>query len=459
MAMPTPPAKQPAPQDPTLPVHALRPSEVARFLASADQATAMFLRGQAFEGQAQTVVLLPGKDGLAGAVIGLGADSSPAAFGALASRLPAQARWALLPGTYDPGIARIGIALGAYRFGPFRSAQHKLASIAVDHAPQRAEIVAAAICMARDLINTPANHLGPTELADAGAALAAAHGAIVRRVAGAELEAGYPALFAVGAGSDRPPEMLHFTWGGDDPSRPLVSLCGKGVCFDTGGYDLKPSGAMLRMKKDMGGAAIALGVAQATMALGLPVRLDVRIGCVENSVSGHAMRPQDILRTRAGLNVEVGNTDAEGRLVLADLLAAAAASHPDWLIDFATLTGAARVALGPDLPALFSNDDSLAAALLKSGTDTHDPLWRLPLWDGYDSWLDSPAADLNSVASKPFAGAIVAALFLRRFVPSGTAWAHIDAYAWNDSARPARPEGGEAQALQAVLGAIERLVR
>lgn len=239
---------------------------------------------------------------------------------------------------------------------------------------------------------------------------------------------------------------------------PLVSLCGKGVVFDTGGLDLKPSAGMLRMKKDMGGAAILLGLARLVMASDLPLRLELRLGCVENSVSGRAMRPMDVLRTRKGLSVEVGNTDAEGRLVLCDLLAEACEEAPDWLIDAATLTGAARVAVGPDLPALFSNDDAMAEALLHAGARCQDPMWRLPLWGGYDGWLSSQVADLGNVSSKPFAGAITAALFLQRFVPQGIRWAHLDTYAWNDSGRPGRPEGGEAQALRAAFGAISKFV-
>ena len=441
---------------PRLPIRALRPDAVEPFLATADTPTAASVRMQGFTGQASAVVLLHGPNGCSGALLGLGDRPTQATFGDLHTKLPPGAEWSLLPGDYDPGQAWLGIALGTYRFERFRRPRPPLPRISVDHAPDRARHLASAICFARDLINTPANHLGPSDLADAGTTLAERYGAAVRRIRGAELEDGYPAVHAVGAGSERPPEVLQFNWGSDS-SHPLISLCGKGVCFDSGGYDLKPSAAMLRMKKDMGGAAIALGVAQAVMALNLPVRLDVRIGCVENSVSGHAMRPLDIIRTRAGLNVEVGNTDAEGRLVLADLLADAADAKPHWLIDFATLTGAARVALGPDLPALFSNDDVLANGLLAAGTAADDPLWRLPLWQDYESWLDSPTADLNSVASKPFAGAIIAALFLRRFVPSGTPWAHIDTYAWNDSTRAGKPEGGEAQALHATFGAIEAL--
>ena len=263
-------------------------------------------------------------------------------------------------------------------------------------------------------------------------------------------------MAAVGRGSARAPRVVTLRWAGSAAAAdaPLVALCGKGVCFDTGGYDLKPSAGMLRMKKDMGGAATVLGLARRIMGADLPLRLVVRIGCVENSVSGTAMRPSDVLATRAGISVEVGNTDAEGRLVLCDLLAEAAAERPALLLDCATLTGAALVALGPDVPALFCNDDGWAAALASAAAARFDPLWRLPLWDGYDAWLESKVADVNNVSSKPFAGAVTAALFLRRFVPAGIAWAHIDLYAWNDQARPGRPEGGEAQALRAAFAAI-----
>lgn len=440
--------------DAGLPIHPLRPGEVEAFFSRCDAATANHLRAHRFEGNAQTLILLPGIAGPTGAVLGLGDDRSLGAFGNLPHKLPPSYVWRLMPGDYESEQAQLGITLGSYRFNRFKPCSSPLPSIVVARAPVRTSHAAAAICFARDLINTPANFLGPRELADAGTEMAQRFHAKIECVSGAALEQGYPALAAVGAGSSRPPHLLHFTWG-DDPRHKLISLCGKGVCFDSGGYDIKPSAGMLRMKKDMGGAAIALGLAQAIMALELPVRLDVRIGCVENSISGSAMRPLDVLRTRAGLMVEVGNTDAEGRLVLADLLTDAATSNPDWLIDFATLTGAARVALGPDIPALFSNSDELAAALLQAGIAAQDPLWRMPLWEDYVSWLDSGIADLNTVAAKPFAGAIIAALFLQRFVPKTIPWAHFDVYAWNDSHRPGRPEGGEAQALRAVLAAVE----
>ncbi|MCW8308336.1 leucyl aminopeptidase family protein [Acidiphilium sp. PA] len=443
---------EPAP----FPIYPLRPSEVQYFLKTCDAPIAAFITAQGFAGLERKIVLIPGNDGIAGALLGIGDDQTHLPFGILSSALPPNTHWTLLPGSYDAEQAALAIMRGAYQYERFKPRAQAPARIVVPHATSRSVVLAKAIYDARDLINTPANLLGPAELADAGAELALRFSAKTERITGRALDDGYPALAAVGAGSARHPQMLRFQWG-DDPALPLISLCGKGVCFDTGGYDIKPSSAMLRMKKDMGGAAIALGVAQAVMALNLPVRLDVRIGCVENSVSGHAMRPLDVLKTRAGLMVEVGNTDAEGRLVLADLLTDAVSAKPDWLIDFATLTGAARVALGPDIPALFSNCDHLANALLASGRATHDPLWRLPLWVGYDSWLDSTIADCNTVGSKPMAGAIVAALFLNRFVPKNVSWAHIDTYAWNDVSRPGQPEGGEAQSLLATVSAIECL--
>jgi leucyl aminopeptidase len=308
---------------------------------------------------------------------------------------------------------------------------------------------AAAIRRGRDLINTPANLLGPAELADAVRELGAAHGAQVEVIEGAALAEGFPAVQAVGGGAARAPRVAILRWEGKADG-PLVALCGKGVCFDTGGLDLKPSAAMLRMKKDMGGAAAVMAAAEMLMAARAPVRLLLLVGAVENAVSATAFRPLDVIRTRKGLTVEIGNTDAEGRLVLADLLTFAAESKPDLLLDCATLTGAARVALGPDLPALFSDDDALADTLIKAGLERNDPLWRLPLQKSYVSWLDSPVADLNNISSKPMAGAVVAALFLRHFVPAGIRWAHIDLYAWNDTSRPGRPEGGEIQAARAI---------
>jgi leucyl aminopeptidase len=443
----------------SLPLFAVRPAGLEALLEKLGPAHAAFLRAQNFSAAQHTLVLLPGPDGIASAVLGLGADTSPYAFGELSGKLPAGTSWRLEPGDFDAEEAGLGFLLGSYGYHRLKQPKRMPAALAPAAVTPRVAEIAAAVNFVRDLINTPPNLLGPSELAAAVLTLGTEFSATCDSITGAALRERFPALYAVGAGSDRPPAAVVLDWAGSGAgdAAPVVSLCGKGVCFDTGGYDLKPSAAMLKMKKDMGGAAILLGVARLVMAFDLPIRLKLRVGCVENSVSGHAMRPSDVLTTRAGLNVEVGNTDAEGRLVLCDLLAEAATESPHWLIDAATLTGAARVALGPDLPALFCNDETLAAAILRAGEKHHDPLWRLPLFPGYDSWLDSKTADLNTVSAKPFAGAIIAALFLSRFVPATQAWAHIDVYAWNDQTRPGRPEGGEAQSLRAIFAAIESL--
>ena len=442
--------------EPGLTLTAVRPDALDAVLARLAPETTGFVRAAGFGASAQELLLLPGPEGLSGALLGLGDERGHAAFGSVANRLPENTAWRLADGDYDPEAALLGYCLGAYRYAAFKPAKRRPARIVCPEDAASALIAARAIFMARDLVNAPANVLGPAELADVTVQLGERHGATVSRIEGETLQREYPAIAVVGQGSARPPVMASFAWisGRAGPDAPLVSLCGKGVCFDTGGYDLKPSAGMLRMKKDMGGAAAALGLARMIMEHDLPVRLAVRIGCVENSVSGTAMRPLDVIATRRGLTVEIGNTDAEGRLVLCDLLAAAADEGPAVLLDFSTLTGAARVALGPDLPALFSNDDRLADELTRAGNEVGDPLWRLPLWPGYESWLDSKIAALSNVSAKPFAGAITAALFLRRFVPPDTAWAHVDLYAWNDQTSPARPEGGEAQAMRAAFAAI-----
>lgn len=435
-----------------LPLYGVRPAALEALLASLPGAAAQASL-ISFKAEAGQLLRLP-----AAAVLGLGTDPELHGFGAAATALPEGSVWHLAGEDYNRAEAALGFLLGAYSYDRFKASPRAVAQLAASDVDARTHAIATGIVLARDLINTPANYLGPAELAQAALDLAAQQGAQAERVSGAALSARYPALAAVGAGSARPPEAVLLTWQGSraGADAPLISLCGKGVCFDTGGYDLKPSSAMLRMKKDMGGAAILLGLASAVISLNLPVKLQLRIGCVENSISGHAMRPSDILQTRSGLTVEVGNTDAEGRLVLCDLLAEASAQAPDWLIDAATLTGAARAALGPDLPALFCTDNAMAEMLLHAGEAAHDPLWRLPLYEGYASWLDSNVADMNNVSSKSFAGAIIAALFLKRFVSKDVNWAHIDTYAWNDAARPGRPEGGEAQTLRAMLGALER---
>ncbi len=438
------------------PLHTVRPDALAAFLGGLSSAQSAWLTATGFAAKAGELQLLPGPEGLCGAVLGLGEDRSPHAFGALPAQLPEASVWRLASGDHDTDSAVLGFCLGYYRYSGVRPAERRFAKLVAPPDLAAVRSIAAASWMVRDLINTPPNLLGPVELAEIARALGKAHGAEVEIVADAALDEAYPTVAAVGRGSARPPRVVTIRWRGGkaDDSSPIVSLCGKGVCFDTGGYDLKPSAGMLKMKKDMGGAAVALGVTRLAMEADLPIRLVTRIGCVENSVSGTAMRPSDVIRTRSGLTVEIGNTDAEGRLVLCDLLTDAAAEQPSVLFDFATLTGAARVALGPDLPAIFCDDDVWADAISRSGLAVFDPVWRLPLWPGYDEWLKSPVADLNNISSKPFAGAIVAALFLKRFVPSGISHAHIDLYAWNDQTRPGRPEGGEAQSMRAVFAAL-----
>ena len=446
-----------------LPIHAVRPAALPQLLARLPSGQTTFLQACGFNAKAGQTMLLPGGDtGLGGAVLGLGELEGPHVFGALPAALPSGTVWQLATGAADPAEAVLGYALGAYRFELLRQPAPACARLVLPEAAGVSEAVSAARAtwLARDLVNMPANLLGPAELARTALDVLQDAGAHVEVIAGAKLTKRYPVLDAVGAGSFRPPAVViaHWVAEGAGQDAPLISLCGKGVCFDTGGYDLKPSAGMLRMKKDMGGAAIALGLARMIIDARLPVRLEVRLGCVENMVSGAAMRPLDVVRTRGNAAVEIGNTDAEGRLVLCDLLAEAAESIPAALLDFATLTGAARVALGPDLPALFSNNDVLADLFSSSGRIVHDPVWRLPLWDGYNSWLDSTAADLNNVSDKAQAGAIVAALFLQRFVPPGVRWAHFDVYAWNDVARPGRPAGGEAQSMRAAFHGLKQLV-
>lgn len=439
------------------PLHAVRPAGLAAFLDGLPPAQSRFLRQLNITGAAQELLFLPGEHGVAGAVLGIGEDTSPLAFGDLAFRLPEATSWQLQAGQYDMATAVLGFCLGAYRYRRFKAAKRQAARLVVASKDQQlSRTAASATWMVRDLINTPANLLGPRELADFTEALGKRYGADTKVISGGTLGEAYPAVAAVGCGSARLPQVAIFRWSGSSAhaDAPLISLCGKGVCFDTGGYDIKPSSGMLRMKKDMGGAATVLGLARMIMEADLPVRLAVRIGCVENSISGTAMRPSDVIRTRKGVAVEIGNTDAEGRLVLCDLITDACDEYPRLLVDCATLTGAARVALGPDLPALFCNDDEWAAALSRHGREQHDPLWRLPLWTPYDRWLDSPVGNFNNVSSKPYAGAVVAALFLNRFVPQNVAWAHLDLYGWNDQQSPGRPEGGEAYGMRALFAAL-----
>jgi leucyl aminopeptidase len=362
-----------------------------------------------------------------------------------------------VPDGAEPTRLALGWALATYAFARYHAKPASGAALVWPAGADRGRVerLARAAFLARDLTNTPAGDLGPEELAQAAVRVAEEGGACHRVIVGDDLLGeNYPTIHAVGRASTRPPRLVDLVWG--DPAAPKVTLVGKGVCFDTGGLDLKPASGMRLMKKDMGGAAIVLGLAQAIMDARLPVRLRVLLPCVENSVSGNAMRPTDIIRTRKGLTVEIGNTDAEGRLILCDALAEASTETPQLLIDMATLTGAARVALGPELAALFCNDDKLAAALLDAADAEEDPMWRMPLWRPYRKMIDSKIADLNNVSEGPHAGAITAALYLQEFVEPGIPWAHLDVMAWNPQSRPGRPEGAEATALRALYAHISR---
>jgi leucyl aminopeptidase len=412
-----------------------------------------------FTGEGGKVTLVPGADGrLAGVLVGVAEkDAAMWAIAALSDALP-EGSYRLVgapEGSDATGLA-LGWALGTYNFTRYRD--KKKPSGARFVWPTGAdrglvERLAEGVFLGRDLINTPANDLGPAELAVTAQHVAEKAGAKCRIIVGDDLlTENYPTIHAVGRASERAPRLVDIVWG--DPGAQKVTLVGKGVCFDTGGYDLKQPTGMKMMKKDMGGAGIMLGLGQAIMAAGLPVRLRVLLPLVENSVSGNAMRPLDIVKTRKGLTVEIGNTDAEGRLILCDALAEACTERPALLIDAATLTGAARVAVGAELGALFCNDDELAADLIAAGMAADDPLWRMPLWPGYRRLLDSKIADLNNVSDGPHGGAITAALYLQEFVDPGIPWAHLDLMAWNNRNRPGRPEGAEAQALRALYGYI-----
>jgi leucyl aminopeptidase len=445
------------------PLWLLNEAALAPWLAEQPAAVVNWVHANNFQAERQRVLVLPGESGqLGGAVLGLGPlrevdDLNLWHAAGLSERLPGEHY--RLATVLKPAAATqfaLGWLIGSYRITRYRSATQAPRAALV--APHGADIdyvraAAEATALARDLINTPANDLGPAELAQAGFDLAARFGARCRVLVGAELE-GFALIRAVGAGSAREPCLLDLRWGA--ATAPRVTLVGKGVCFDSGGLDLKPSTAMLLMKKDMGGAACALGLAQLLMSQNAPVQLRVLLPCVENSVDGLAYRPGDILRSRKGLTVEIGNTDAEGRLVLADALAEADAEAPELLIDLATLTGAARTALGPELPAAYSPDEALLTSLRAAGEATCDPIWPMPLWAGYDDEFSSRIADIGNVSAGAFAGSIIAALFLKRFVTTTRAWLHLDLYAWNPKERPGRPVGAEAQCVRALYSLIRQ---
>lgn len=436
-----------------IPIHVLGEGEPA----PGGEAASAWAAAHAFSGKAGQLLTLPGADGALSAVLlGRGERFDPAAARGLTARLPA-GDYALAG--LDPGSeqrAALAFALGAYRFDRYRGPGDRPAVRLVlsdDAAREEALRIAAAAALAREMVDTPAADMGPLQIETIAREIAGAHGATITVTEGdALLEANYPAVHAVGraAAPHRAPRLIEIGWNLDRADLPLVALVGKGVVFDTGGLDLKPAAGMRWMKKDMGGAAHALALGRLVMQADLPVRLVVIVAAVENAVSADAFRPGDILSTRAGLTVEVGNTDAEGRLILADALTRAGEHAPDLTLDFATLTGAARIALGPELPPLYIDDDDLAEGLLAAGRAVGDPLWRMPLWPGYRDALSTEIADLkNDPSAWAQAGSVTAALFLQRFAPTTGSWAHMDIFAWNPRARPGWPEGGEFQAARA----------
>jgi leucyl aminopeptidase len=447
--------------DGAVPITALTKPEFPAWLQTAPERERNWLTSIGFSAEGGKHALLPGESGkLAQVLVGLGDGPDDEgrmwALAGLPTALPeASYRLDAVPrGTNATNLA-LGWALATYAFARYSAKPRPAAALLWPEAADRGRVerLAAAVFLARDLANTPAGDLGPEELAGEAVRVAKAADARYRVIVGDELLAeNYPTIHAVGRASTRPPRLVDIVWG--DPAAPRVTLVGKGVCFDSGGLDLKTASGMRLMKKDMAGAAIVLGLAQAIMDAGLPVRLRVLLPCVENAVSGNAMRPLDIVRTRKGLTVEIGNTDAEGRLILCDALAEASTEKPKLLIDMATLTGAARVALGPELAALFCNDEGLARSLLEAAAAAEDPMWRMPLWRPYRKMIDSKIADINNVSESPHAGAITAALYLQEFVEPEVPWAHLDVTAWNPQPRPGRPEGAEATALRALYAHI-----
>ncbi len=443
-------------------LHVVHPGGFDEWMAAQPERLRSATTAASFHGKAGEFALVPGTKGDEwGAVLALPENPGPWDLAAVAAKLP-DGTYRLSEGT--PGPAALGWLLAQHRFDRYRSnGDPAKRRILLSSDPARIDetvALAGAVALVRDLVDTPPNDMGPAELQAAVEDVANRHGASTRVTRGDALAKGYPMVAAVGraAVADRAPRLIELEWG--DPAHPRVAIVGKGVCFDSGGLDIKPASGMRLMKKDMGGAAHALALAGLVMGAKLPIRLHLLIPAVENAIAGDAMRPGDVLPSRKGLSVEIANTDAEGRLILGDALTRAGEGEggvaPELILDFATLTGAARVALGPDLPALFSNDEPLAAALLAAGEEAGDPLWRMPLWLGYHEMLKSDVADLNNAPEGGFAGSVTAALFLEKFVPDDLAWAHFDTFAWMPSAKPGRPKGGEALGLRAAWTMLRR---
>ena len=447
-----------------VPVHVVTRADFAAAAQLLAPQVQRWLQTVGFAGAADTHALLPAADGSLQAVwAGVHDHTHPFALAALPRVLPA-GRYRLADSVAGAGItagvtaeaAALSWELGSYCFDLYKAAPRPPAVLMLPASAgaSRGLLLAAAIASTRDLVNTPAEHMGPAELAEAVRLVARQHGARFKQTVGDTLlKAGFPAIHAVGRAATRAPRLIELNWG--SPKHPLLTLVGKGVCFDSGGLNIKGADGMRQMKKDMGGAANALGLAQMIMALQLPVRLQLLIPAVENAIAGNAFRPGDVFKTRQGLHIEIGNTDAEGRVILCDALAYGAEAKPDLMIDMATLTGAARVALGAQLPALFCRDTALARQLVDSGMALHDPLWHMPLWNPYHGSIQSDIADIVNTGKNGLAGAVTAALFLQDFVPANQAWMHIDLFAWNNEARPGRPVGGEAQTLRTLLAYLQ----
>ena len=446
--------------EPAVPVHAVTGAGLAGLSQTLGPRAAAWAATAGFSASAGEVCLVPGSDGGPAAVLfGLGENGGEPSLlpGKLPASLPA-GTYRLASGFDDPALASLAWALGAYRFTRYSRNPPALRRLVLPIDVDGRDIarIADGVTLARDLVNTAPNDLGPAELAATARDLALRHGAVFSEIVGEGLLAdGFPLIHAVGVAAtpERAPRLIDLAWG--DPDAASLTLVGKGVCFDSGGLDIKPASGMLLMKKDMGGAANVLGLAHMIMDAGLPLRLRVLIPAVENAIAGAAFRPGDVFTARNGLTVEIGNTDAEGRLVLADALALASEDEPDLIVDLATLTGAARVALGPDIVPFYTRDDALAASFAAHGTAVADPLWRMPLWAPYAAMLNSKIADINNAGSGGHAGSVTAALFLSRFVPEDRRWLHGDIFAWTPSAKPGKPEGGEAQAIRALYALLK----
>jgi leucyl aminopeptidase len=445
----------PDPANTPHPLHIVDKAGFAAWRDAQPAAVQAWLAAQRFDGGAGSAQSWANADGhLAGAVLGIGDALDAYSYAHAPQALPA-GDWQLVGERDDDArqALHLGWGLGCYRFDRYKKNTRAPARLVDTFDVETLDVLAACVRV-RDLVNTPTEHMGPADLEALARELAATHGAALTVTTGDDLLAqNYPAIHAVGRASHRAPRIIELAWG--DAAHPHVAICGKGVCFDTGGLDLKTAVGMRNMKKDMGGAAHALALAELLMARKLPLRLTVLVPAVENAVGPDAFRPGEVVATRTGTSVEIDNTDAEGRMVLCDALARACELKPDLLLDFATLTGAARIALGPDLPVLYANDDTLAGDWLDAGNTTRDPLWRMPLWRPYLRYLTSGIADLANGSASTMAGSITAALFLERFVAEGQRWAHVDVYSWNDSDRAGKPAGGEAQGLRACYAMLK----